>query len=319
MSVFLAQKLGSLVVTLLVASLVVFAVLEVLPGDPAQMMLGVNAEPDTVAALRQQMGLDRPAPVRYADWVLGMLQGDFGVSYTYDVPVAELVVSRIEISLPLALMAILLSTAIAIPLGVFAGSHHNRPSDYGVMAFAQVGVAIPNFWFAILLILLFAVELGWVPAGGFPGWDAGLWPALKSLIMPALALALPQAAILARVTRSSVLEVLREDYVRTARAKGLSPRGALWRHAVRNALIPVVTIIGLQFSFLLAGTIVVENVFYLPGLGRLILQAISQRDLIVVESVVVLLVATVVVLNFLVDLSYAALDPRLRGGGRRTA
>jgi peptide/nickel transport system permease protein len=319
MSVFLARKLGSLVVTLLAASLVVFLVLEVLPGDPAMMMLGVNAEPDTVQALREQMGLDRPAAVRYLDWVAGMLAGDFGVSYTYDVPVAELVAQRVAISLPLALLAIALSTLIAIPLGVVAASRHNTVGDYGVIGFAQVGVAIPNFWFAILLILLFAVELGWLPAGGFPGWEKGIGACLKALAMPAVALALPQAAILARVTRSSVLEVLREDFVRTARAKGLSRRRALWRHAVRNALIPVVTIVGLQFSFLLAGTIVVENVFYLPGLGRLILQAITQRDLIVVESVVVLLVATVVVLNFLVDLSYAALDPRLRAGGRRTA
>ena len=171
---------------------------------------------------------------------------------------------------------------------------------------------MPNFWFAMLLVLLFAITLRWFPAGGFPGWSAGTWPALKALILPAVALALPQASILARVMRSSLLETLGEDYVRTARAKGLSEGQALRRHALRNALIPVLTIIGLQFSFLLAGTIIIENVFYLPGLGRLVFQAINQRDLIVVKSVVMLLVASVIFVNFLVDLAYAVVDPRLR-------
>ena len=184
------------------------------------------------------------------------------------------------------------------------------------MGFTQLGIAVPNFWFAILLIMLFSVNLGWLPAGGFAGWEAGVWPALKSLLLPTVALALPQAAILARVTRSSVLDALSQDYVRTARAKGLSRRAALWRHAVRNALIPVVTIMGLQFSFLLAGTIIIENVFYLPGLGRLIFQAIAQRDLIVVKDLIIVLAAAVVMVNFVVDLLYAVIDPRLRGGDR---
>jgi peptide/nickel transport system permease protein len=231
------------------------------------------------------------------------------------VPVARLLGERASVSLPVALLAIVLATAIAIPAGVIAAARHNRAADVGLSLFAQIGIAIPNFWFAMLLILFFAVVLGWFPAGGFAGWDAGAWPALRSLILPAVALALPQAAILTRVTRSSVLEVLREDHVRTARAKGLTRSAALWRHAVRNALIPVVTIMGLQFSFLLAGTIIIENVFYLPGLGRLLFQAIAQRDLIVVQSLVVLLAGTVVVVNFLVDLAYLALDPRLRRGG----
>lgn len=315
MSVFLLQRFVAFVVTLLVASLVVFLVMEVLPGDPAAIMLGVNARPDTLAALRQEMGLDLPAAQRYLVWLGGLLTGDLGTSYTYGVSVWELVRERIALSLPLALIAIVLSTALAIPLGVLAAARRNRPADVGVMGFTQLGIAIPNFWFAILLILLFAVHWRILPAGGFAGWDAGIWPALESLLLPAVALALPQAAILARVTRSSVLETLGEDYVRTARAKGLTRRAALWRHAVRNALIPVVTIMGLQFSFLLAGTIIIENVFYLPGLGRLIFQAIAQRDLIVVKDLVILLAAAVIVVNFAVDLLYAALDPRLRGGG----
>ena len=301
-------------VTLLGASLLIFLLLEILPGDPAAVILGVGAQEDTLRALRAELGLDLPAPVRYLNWLGEVLQGDLGRSYTYDTPVQELLLNRVELSLPLALLAILLSTGIAIPLGVFAASRHRKVADTGIMGFAQLGVAVPNFWFAILLILLFSVKLGWFSAGGFAGWEAGWLPAFKSLVLPAVALALPQAAILARVTRSSVLETVQEDYIRTARAKGLSRSQALWRHAVRNALIPVVTILGLQLSFLLAGTIIIENVFYLPGVGRLLFQAIAQRDLMVVKNLVLVLAATVVLINFLVDLLYAVLDPRLRLG-----
>jgi peptide/nickel transport system permease protein len=308
---FLLRRLIGLLLTLLAASLVVFLVLQVLPGDPASLMLDTSARPDTLAALRHQLGLDRPAWLRYLTWIWGLARGDFGVSYTYSVPVAELISQRVLVSLPLALMAILLSTAIAIPVGVLAAATRGRAADTGTMAIAQLGVALPNFWLGILLILLFAVALPWFPAGGFVGWDKGALPALRCLILPALALALPQAAILARVTRSAVLETLGQDYVRTALAKGLSGIAALWRHAVPNALIPVVTIIGLQFSFLLAGTVIIENVFTLPGLGRLVFQAIAQRDLIVVQDLVVLLAGSVIVVNFLVDLAYLALDPRI--------
>jgi len=308
------RRLTALMVTLFVASLLIFLLLEILPGDPAAVILGVGAQEDTLRALRAELGLDLPAPVRYLNWLGEVLQGDLGRSYTYDTPVQELLLNRVELSLPLALLAILLSTGIAIPLGVFAASRHRKVADTGIMGFAQLGVAVPNFWFAILLILLFSVKLGWFSAGGFAGWDAGWIPAFKSLVLPAVALALPQAAILARVTRSSVLETVQEDYIRTARAKGLSRSQALWRHAVRNALIPVVTILGLQLSFLLAGTIIIENVFYLPGVGRLLFQAIAQRDLMVVKNLVLVLAATVVMINFLVDLLYAVLDPRLRLG-----
>lgn len=315
MSVFLARRLLALLLTLLAASLVVFLVLDVLPGDPASLMLGTGARPDTVAALRHQLGLDLPAWRRYLDWVGHLATGDFGTSYTYSVPVAQLIGQRVLVSLPLALMAIAISTLVAIPAGVVAAGRRGQAADAVLMGTAQIGVAVPNFWLGLLLILLFALRLGWLPASGFAGWDAGAWPAIRSLLLPALALGLPQGAILARVTRSSVLETLGEDFVRTARAKGLTRRAALWRHAVPNALIPVVTIIGLQFSFLLAGTIIIENVFTLPGLGRLVFQAIAQRDLIVVQDLVVLLAGSVIFVNFLVDLAYAAIDPRLSRGG----
>ena len=304
-------RLTSLIISLIVASIVIFAVIEVIPGDPAAFMLGVNARPDTIAALRAEMGLDQPLITRYLDWITGLLRGDFGQSWTYKTPVSELINDRIWVSLPLAIYALVLSTLIAFPAGIYAASRRGGAGDVTIMGATQLGVAIPNFWFAMILVLIFAINLRWFSAGGFPGWDNPL-QALKSLTLPAVALALPQAAILARVMRSSLLDMLGEDFIRTARAKGLSARQALWKHAVRNALIPVLTIIGLQFSFLLAGGIIIEQVFFLPGLGRLIFQSISARDLIVVESVVMLLVFTVIMVNFLVDLAYAAVDPRLR-------
>ncbi len=312
MLAYIARRLLIVLVTLLIASAIVFFVLEIVPGDPARLMLGLNASEAAVQALREQMGLNQPVLARYFAWLSGMARGDFGESLTYSVPVIELVGERVMVSLPLALMALALSTAIAIPVGIYTAARRGRPADTAAMAGTQLGIAVPNFWFALLLVYVFAVTLQWLPAGGFPGWQAGIGPALAALILPAIALALPQAAILARVTRSALLETLAEDYIRTARAKGLPANIVLWRHALRNALIPVLTILGLQFAFLLAGTIIIENVFYLPGLGRLVFQAINQRDLIVVESVVVLLVATVVIVNFLVDLAYAWADPRLR-------
>ncbi|MCA0963538.1 ABC transporter permease [Salipiger bermudensis] len=311
MLAYALKRLLILAISLAIASLVIFLVVEVAPGDPASFMLGINARPDTVAALRAELGLDLPVHERYLAWVSGMVQGDFGTSYTYRAPVAQMVAERVQVSLPLALYALLLSTLIAFPAGIFAAARRGRAGDMAVMGATQLGVAVPNFWFAMLLVLLFALKLRWFSAGGFPGWEEPL-QGLKALTLPAVALALPQAAILARVMRSALIDILHEDFIRTARAKGLSRRQALWRHGVRNALIPVLTIIGLQFSFLLAGAIIIEQVFFLPGLGRLIFQAITQRDLIVVESVVMLLVFAVIVVTFLTDLAYAAVDPRLR-------
>ncbi|MEH0071982.1 ABC transporter permease [Pannonibacter sp. Pt2-lr] len=312
MTGFLLRRFVSLCLTLLAAALAVFLILEVIPGDPAQLMLGVEARPDTLEALRNQMGLDRPAAERFLLWIAGLLQGDLGISYTYSVPVRDLVAARLPVTLPLALIALLLTIVIAIPAGVWAASRRGRTADTGIMALTQVGVAVPNFWFAMLLVYVFAVSLRLLPSGGFPGWDKGIGAALAALIMPAVALALPQAAILARIMRSALVDTLHEDYIRTARAKGLTEGAALWGHALRNAMIPVLTILGLQLSFLVTGTIVIENVFYLPGLGRLIFQAITQRDLIVVKSVVVLMVGFVIFVTFLVDAAYALADPRLR-------
>jgi peptide/nickel transport system permease protein len=305
------KRFLSLLGSLLVASVVIFAMMQAVPGDPAAFMLGTGAQPETVAALRAELGLEGALPSRYAEWVGGMLTGDFGTSYTYRVPVADLVSDRIVVSLPLAAYALVLTVAVALPAGLWAASRRGEAADWGVMGTAQLGLAVPNFWFAMLLVLLFAVKLRWVAAGGFPGWSDPL-AAIGALTLPAVALALPQASILARVLRGALVEVMEQDYIRTARAKGLSRRAATLRHGLRNAAIPVLTIMGLQFSFLLAGAIIIENVFFLPGLGRLIFQAITQRDLIVVQSVTMLLVVAVILVTFLVELFYTLADPRLR-------
>ena len=312
MLTYVTKRLGSLCLSLIVASLVIFACIEIVPGDPASFMLGINAQPDTIQALRVELGLDQSLAQRYLGWVGGLLGGDMGTSYTYRTPVSDIVSDRLQVSLPLALYALMLTVVVAFPVGILAAARRGSVTDITVMGATQLGVAIPNFWFAILMVILFAINLRWFSAGGFPGWDAGIFLAMKALTLPAIALALPQASILSRVMRSSLLDTLSEDYMRTARAKGLTRRQVLWRHALRNAMIPVLTIIGLQFAFLLAGAIIIENVFFLPGLGRLVFQAITQRDLIVVESVVMLLVFAVILVNFLVDIAYAWVDPRIR-------
>jgi len=295
----LAKKLLSFGLTMLTAMVLVFFVLQVLPGDPALVMLGPDAQPDTLAALHTQLGLDEPILLRFATWVWQMLHGDLGVSYTYRVPVSGLVVDRLAVTLPLALMAIAITLVLSLCLGVYAATNDHRLRGQAVMALTQFGIAIPGFWFGLLLILYFSIHLGWFPAGGFPGWSAGAGPALRALVLPACALALVQTAILTRVTR-------------TARSTGLSRSQVLWRHALQNALVPVATVMGLQFASLVAGTIVIESVFALPGLGRLIFQAVEQRDLVVVQALVVLLVGVVVAMNYLVDIAYLFIDPRLR-------
>ena len=312
MPLFLLKRFATFVATLLAASIVIFAVQGLLPGNAAQMALGESATPEAIAALSKQLGLDQPAPLRYFHWIAGLASGRLGDSVSYSTPIAQLIAERLAVTAPLALLAMALTTVIALALGVYAAAHHNRPGDLGVMVASQAGIAIPNFWFAILLIMLFAVKLQWFSAGGFTDWSDDPWQALKSLLLPALALAVVQAAILARITRSAVLDVLREDFVRTARAKGLTRRQALWRHVLRNAFVPVLTVMGMQFANLLTGTVVIENVFRLPGIGLLIFQAISNRDMAVVQDLVMLLAAAVILINFVVDVLYAVIDPRLR-------
>ena len=306
------RRFLSLIVSCFLISVLVFIVMHVIPGDPAQIMLGTEADPSTLAALRDQLQLDLPIYAQYGAWVRGVLSGDLGESLRYHVPISKLIASRLAVTAPLAIMAILIAIVIGLPAGLYAATHRGKLGDYGVMTLSQVGLSIPSFWLGILLMLAFSLRLHWLPAGGFVPWSKSFIGALQSLLLPAVALGLIRAAVVARLGRSSLLEVLGRDYIRTARGKGVHEMRVLWKHALRNSLIPIVTVLGMQFAALLAGAIIIENVFYLPGLGRLAFQAIGQRDLPLVQDIVVLIAVLVVGMNLIVDLAYALLDPRIR-------
>ncbi|MGD9415434.1 MAG: ABC transporter permease [Desulfobacterales bacterium] len=309
---YLIKKLVILLILLFFVSISVFAVLFVLPGDPAQIILGINATPESLANLRAELGLDKSFLSQYAHWMGNLLLGHSHESIHYKMPVFELIGDSLAVTGPLALLAILFALVISLPFGIYAARHQNQPGDVMVMLCTQLGLATPEFWFGILLTLLFSVQLGWFSAGGFPGWGVNFWGSLKALLLPAFALGVIRASILTRLTRSSMLEVLHEDYVRTARAKGLKERTVVYGHALRNALVPVLTIMGLQLGQLLAGAIIIENVYFLPGLGRLVFNAIGQRDLPVVRDIVLFMAAAVVIINFIVDIAYAVVDPRIQ-------
>ena len=309
---YLIKKLITLLILLFLVSIAVFAVLFVLPGDPAQIILGINATPESLANLRAELGLDQSFMGQYTNWIGNLLLGRSHQSIHYKMPVYELTGNSLAVTGPLALLAMLFALVISLPFGIYAARHQNHTGDVVVMFGTQLGIATPEFWLGILLTLLFSVQLGWFSAGGFPGWEADFWGSIKALLLPAFALGVIRASILTRLTRSSMLEVLREDYVRTARAKGLKERTVVYVHALRNALVPVLTIMGLQLGQLLAGAIIIENVYFLPGLGRLVFNAIGMRDLPVVRDIVLFMAAAVVVVNFIVDMAYAFVDPRIK-------
>ena len=311
MTRFLAQRVAAFLAAVVAVTLVVFVALDVLPGDPARTILGIAAEPAAVAALHERLGLDRPLAERYLAWAGALFTGDFGESWTYRVPVAELLAPRFAVTLPLAAMAFGLTVVIGMGLGLLAAARRGRPADWVTMTLAQVGVAVPDFWLAMVLILVFAVNLHWFPAGGFAGWDAGVGPALRSLVLPAVALAAVQVAVLTRITRAAALEVLTEEFVRATRAKGLSGIRTVVRHVLGNTLVPVTAVLGLQVSYLIGGAVVIENVFALPGLGRLLFQSIANRDLATVGAIVVVLSALVIAVNFCIAVVQRTIDPRL--------
>jgi peptide/nickel transport system permease protein len=292
--------------------MVIFAVLMVIPSDPAQIILGIYATPETLQGLRHKLGLDRSVILQYLNYVKNVVMGDLGRSITYDVPISSLILSRLQVTVPLAILSMIFAILLSIPMGIYSSLHRNRIGDYGIMVFSQIGLAVPAFWAGILLILLFAVTLHWFPAGGFQNWLIDPMRALKSLLLPALSLGFVRAAVLTRMTRSSMLDVLGEDYIRTARSKGLPKKTVIYKHAFRNAIIPIITIIGLQAGDLLAGAIIIENVFHLPGVGRLVFEAIGQRDLPVVQGVVLFIATLIVAINFVIDVAYRYLDPRIR-------
>lgn len=312
----LLQRTGVLLASLAVASLLVFGFMRVLPGDPARVALGINASDEAVAQLRTQFGLDRPVTVQYLEWVRGLVLLDPGVEFVSRAPIGPQIADRIQVTLWLVLAAMVLAIVVAVPVGVWMAVRHRHLDGVVMSGLSQVGVAIPAFLAGILLISVFAVRLRWVPSGGWvvPGQDPVGF--LQRLALPAVSLALVQAAVLARYVRSAVLDVLREDYLRTARAKGLRPVEALWRHGFRNAAVPVVTVLGLQLATLLVGAVVIERVFVIPGLGSLLLDSVAKRELLTVQAVVMVLVVAVLVINFVVDTLYLLIDPRLRTGAR---
>ena len=311
MGSYLLRKLVTLPLTALLLAFSIFVLLSLLPGDSARLVVGPEATPEAYQAVREKLGLDQPWPVRFGRWLLGVVQGDLGESLSRGRPVAELIGAALRVTLPLGLMAALLAMLLALPLGVLAATRPGGLLDLLTVGVAQLGMAIPEFWLGILLVGYLAVRLSLFPAGGFPGWgEPGT--ALLHLALPALALALPRAAYLARMTRAALAETLRAPFVRAARGKGLAEGRVVLHHALRNALIPIVTIAGLSLGQLLAGALVVENLFYLPGLGQLALIAVKARDLPLLSGVGLVVAGLVLLINLGVDLAYGALDPRIR-------
>jgi peptide/nickel transport system permease protein len=304
----IARVLLRFILSLLLASVVIFLLLRLIPGDPARVALGVTATDEAVAALSRQLGTDRPLLIQYVDWVRGLMTGNFGISLASRQDITPLIVDRAQVSLILCGLAMALSLVIALPLGMWAA----RRDDRVISALAQVGIAVPSFLTGILLVTVFAVHLGWVPANGWipPGTD---FPGfLQRIILPVIALTLVQAAILTRYVRSAVLDVLDREYIRTARSTGASVREALWRHGLRNASLPVLTVAGLQLTSLIVGAVVIERVFLIPGLGSMLLDSVARRDLTAVQTIVMLLVVFTLTVNLVVDVTYRLIDPRLR-------
>ena len=309
---YLWRRIVALVVTLLIACTITFAVFNIIPGDPAMLMLGTEADPEVMVNLRQQLGLDLPLHVQYFRWLWGAAAGDLGTSVRLGRPVAGLIWERLPVTASLAVLAMALTLMVGVPAGAYGATHRGRASDYLVSILTQAGLAIPHFWLGILLILLFSLRWQLLPPGGFVPWAKNPWQAFLSLLLPAAALASHRVALVARITRTAMLDALSKDYIRTAKSKGVSHRMLIYKHALKNSLIPVVTVAGMQFAGLLTGSIVAEEVFALPGLGRLLLQAIGYRDLPLVQGIALFIALAVVIINFLTDILYLLLDPRVR-------
>jgi peptide/nickel transport system permease protein len=315
MLLYVARRLIGMVPVLLGISFVTFALVTFAPGDAIRLMLGSEtANVANVERMRRELGLDLPWYQQYARYMLGVLQGDLGTSIVSRQPVAGQIVQRFPNTVILTVTSMLVALAIAVPLGVLAAAHHNTAADYGAMTFAMIGVAMPNFWLGLVLLIIFGLELRWLPIRGIGAIDDGLWAYARHLILPAATLGTSLAALLTRLTRNTVLDVLGQDYVRTARAKGLFASSVLFRHALRNALLPIVTTAGLQFGALLGGAIIVETIFSLPGLGLLSINAIRARDLPVMQGAVLVFAVCFMLVTLATDLIYAAIDPRIRYG-----
>jgi peptide/nickel transport system permease protein len=312
MTDFLLKRIAQLVPTLILVSMLIFGLQQLLPGDPAKILAGEEQDPQLIAYLHKKLHLDEPLPVRYAYWVGGVVKGDFGESVRNQQPVLELVLQKLPVTLQLASMAMVIALLIGIPAGIVSAVARGTAWDWAANVFALWGISTPNFWLGILLILLFAVNLGWLPASGYVSPFEDLWGNIQSMLMPAFVLGNAIAAVLMRHTRSAMLQVLSADYVRTARAKGLWERTVVLKHALRNALMPIITLGALEFGTLLSGAVLTEQVFTIPGFGKLIVDAVFNRDYAVVQGVVLVTATTYMLLNLLADVAYMAINPRLR-------
>lgn len=314
MTLYVIKRLVSIIPVLLVVSLVVFMLIHFIPGDPAVVMLGSQATPQELAALQEKLGLNEPLPVQFYHWLAGALQGDLGYSLVSDKQVATLIAERLPVTLALTIYALVLSLVIAIPLGIIAAVKQNTLWDYSAMVIALFGISIPNFWAALLLIIIFALHLGWFPSTGYVELVENLWLHLKHMALPAFSLGFIQAGVVTRMTRSSMLEVLRQDFIRTIRAKGGPEHNVIFKHALKNAMIPIISIIGINFGLLLGGTVVVETIFSIPGIGHLVVDSVFNRDYPVIQGVILVVAAIYVLINLIVDLLYAYFDPRIDYG-----
>ncbi len=316
MFVFVLRRLGLLLAAIAVSSLVIFLLLRLLPGDLARVIGGTEASPERVEALREELGLNRPLWRQYTGWVGGLLSGDFGESALNSATVTSELGKKLTITAPLVLASTAVSIVVAVPLGIFAAARHRRADGITVSAVSQLGIALPTFWVGLMLATMIGARWQWLPAQGFPrdGWDEP-WNATKALILPTLTLALAQGAVLMRFVRAATLDVLHQEYIRTARAKGLTRTQALWRHGLRNAALPIISILGVQIASLIAGVVVIERVFNLNGVGQMLVTDVGARDLEKVQGTILLIAVIVLVVGFVVDLLHHAVDPRLRGRG----
>ena len=312
MTTYIVRRILAVIPVMLVVATVTFVLIHLAPGDPASVIAGPYASADDVAKLRHQLGLDEALPVQLVRWYGRLLRGDLGDSIFLRRPVTEAIVDRLEPTLLLTTWATLVAVLIGVPAGIVSARYHNSAVDQSLMGLALVGLSVPNFLLGLLMILVFGVWLRWLPVAGYVPLEAGVWSNLRSLVMPSLALGLVQSALIARITRSSMLDVLREQFVLTGRAKGLAENVVVYKHALKNAIIPTLTVIGITFALLIGGAVVIETVFNIPGLGRLIISAVLRRDYPVIQGVVLLIAVTYTAVNLLVDLAYLVVDPRVR-------
>ncbi|MCL6553223.1 MAG: ABC transporter permease [Firmicutes bacterium] len=312
MTSYLVGRVLALIPVLLVVGAVVFGLTRFTPGDPVRVLLGEDARPEQVQALRRHLGLDRPLVVQFGLWVGRAVRGDLGVSYFNRLPVRRIIAQHLGPTVMLSLLAIIVALSIGIPVGIVSAVFRNSWLDQASLALALVGAAVPSFWLGLSLIVVFAVGLGWLPSSGFKPLTEGLWPSVRHLLLPALALGLPNSALIIRFVRSSLLDVIGADYVRTARAKGLAERVVIFRHALRNALVPILTVVGLTFAALMGGAVVTETVFAIPGIGQLVVSSVLRRDYPVIQGVTLVVTTSYVMINLLVDVLYLAVDPRVK-------